>query len=364
MGGAATVAIATTERILVTVHNREGQAARDREELRAALLQTPREIPSRFFYDDRGSHLFERITELPEYYQTRTEHALLRQVAGCVASLTEAAQLVEIGSGAATKTRALLDALAQTGRTGRLRLYVPVDFAAGTVRRVAEELAAEYPDLGVHGLVADFTQDLSPLPALETAAEAAGRARPAATARPAAESDAPARERRLVIFLGGTIGNLRPAEAHRFLALRHHEMAAGDHFLLGVDLVKPVARLEAAYNDAAGVTAEFNRNILRVANEVAGGGNFDPRAFTHHAFYDPGPRWIEMRLRSDRRQQVHLPALGLDFELAAGEEIRTEISAKFDRESAEALLAGAGFEPAAWFTDPEHLFGLALACRV
>jgi L-histidine N-alpha-methyltransferase len=259
----------------------------------------------------------------------------------------------------------LLDALAQTGRAGRLRLYVPVDFAAGTVRRVAEELAAEYPDLGVHGLVADFTQDLSPLPTLEPGADSASRARSAAPARPAAESAMPApRERRLVIFLGGTIGNLHPAEAHRFLALRHHEMAPGDHFLLGVDLVKPVARLEAAYNDAAGVTAEFNRNILRVANEVAGGGNFDPRAFTHRAFYDPGPRWIEMRLRSDRRQQVHLPALGLDFELAAGEEIRTEISAKFDRESGEALLGGAGFEPVAWFTDPEHLFGLALARRV
>jgi len=166
-----------------------------------------------------------------------------------------------------------------------------------------------------------------------------------------------------VIFLGGTIGNLLPQDAHRFLALRHHEMAPGDHFLLGVDLVKSAARLEAAYNDAAGVTAEFNRNILRVANEVASGGDFDPAAFAHRAFYDPERRWIEMRLRSERRQSVHLPGHDLRLDLEPGEEIRTEISAKHDRASTESLLAGAGFEPAGWFTDPEQLFGLALARR-
>jgi L-histidine Nalpha-methyltransferase len=332
------VVVATSDRVLVTVHNRDGQAARDRDELRAALLRSPREIPSRFFYDDAGSRLFERITELPEYYQTRAEHALLSAIAGRVAAASRAAQLVEIGSGAATKTRVLLDALA---RGGRLRLYVPVDFAEGTVRRVAEELTAEYPDLAVHAVVADFNEDLSPLP-------------PLALHRPGAGG-------RLVIFLGGTIGNLRPGEAREFLATRHREMAPGDHFLLGVDLVKPVARLEAAYNDSAGITAEFNRNILRVANQVAEGGDFEPAAFAHRAFYDAGPRWIEMRLRARSRQRVHLPGLGLELDLAAGEEIRTEISAKFDRASAEELLAGAGFEPVDWFTDPDRLFGLALA---
>jgi L-histidine N-alpha-methyltransferase len=344
------VVIATSERLLVTVHNRDGQATRDRAELRAALLRSPREIPSRFFYDDLGSWLFERITELPEYYQTRTEHDLLLAIAGRVAAASQASQLVEIGSGAATKTRVLLDALK---RAGGLRLYVPVDFAEGTVRRVAEELTAEYPDLAVHGIVADFGEDLSPLPSLN----GSGSAHPDSRARDAAGGG------RLVIFLGGTIGNLLPREAQVFLARRHREMSPGDHFLLGVDLVKPVARVEAAYNDAAGITAEFNRNILRVANDVAGGGDFDPGAFTHHAFYDAGRRWIEMRLRSDRRQRVHLPGVGLELELAAGEEIRTEISAKYDRASAEALLAEAGFEPVDWFTDPDQLFGLALARR-
>jgi L-histidine N-alpha-methyltransferase len=367
------VVLATSERVLVTVHNRHGQVSRDRDELRAALLRSPREIPSRFFYDDRGSRLFERITELPEYYQTRTEHALLRTIADRVAATARASQLVEIGSGAATKTRVLLDAMA---RAGRLQLYVPVDVAEGTVRRVAEELTAEYPELAVHGVVADFNEDLSLLPLFR--AEAPGGDSGAA----AAWSAGPAGGRdpsgagagggagpmggmgcRLVIFLGGTIGNLKPEEAHEFLATRRREMAPGDHFLLGVDLVKPVARLEAAYNDAAGITAEFNRNILRVANQVAEGGDFEPGAFSHRAFYDAGQRWIEMRLRSDRRQRVHLPGTGLELDLEPGEEIRTEISAKYDRASAEAMLTGAGLEPVAWFSDPERLFGLALARR-
>ena len=351
--------LATSERVLVTVHNRDGQAARDREELRAALLRSPREVPSRFFYDDLGSWLFERITELPEYYQTRTEHALLRAIAGRVAAASRAAELVEIGSGAATKTRVLLDALA---RAGHLRRYVPIDVAEGTVRRVAEELAAEYPELAVHGIVADFSEDLSLLRPLGAEAEPQRRngARPGGCGGMSC-AGAGGGERRLVIFLGGTIGNLKPQEARDFLSTRHREMAPGDQFLLGVDLVKPVPRLEAAYNDAAGITAEFNRNILRVANKVAGGGDFDPAAFSHRAFYDAGQRWIEMRLRSDRRQRVRLPALGLDLDLAAGEEIRTEISAKFDRASAEALLGTAGFEPVDWFTDPDHLFALSLA---
>ena len=341
--------LATSDRVLVTTHNRDDQVARDRDELRAALQRSPREIPSRYFYDERGSWLFERITRLPEYYQTRTEHALLRAIADRVAASSRASQLVEIGSGAATKTRVLIDALA---RTGRLRLYVPVDVAESSVRRVAEELTAEYPELAVHGIVADFNDDLSPLPPLEPAdGESPGRG-----GGPAAGGGG-----RLVIFLGGTIGNLRPEEARDFLSLRRSEMAPGDHFLLGVDLVKDVARLEAAYNDAAGVTAEFNRNILLVANDVAAVGDFDPAAFSHRAFWDAQKRWIEMRLRSDRRQQVHLPALGLELDLAAGEEIHTEISAKYDRASAEALLGGAGFEPVEWFTDPERLFGLVLA---
>jgi L-histidine N-alpha-methyltransferase len=371
------VVLATSERVLMTVYNGAGRAARDRDELRAALQRSPREIPSRFFYDDRGSRLFERITELPEYYQTRTEHALLRAIADRVAAVSRAAQLIEIGSGAATKTRVLLDAME---RAGRLQLYVPVDVAEGTVRRVAEELTAEYPELAVHGIVADFTEDLSLLrlgpecadrrdgPASFTGdtVGAAGTGTPPGFAGgPASFTGGAAGAGngagcRLVIFLGGTIGNLEPREAAEFLAIRRREMAPGDHFLLGVDLVKPVAVVEAAYNDDAGVTAEFNRNILRVANQVAG-GDFEPEAFSHRAFYDCAQRWIEMRLRSDRRQHVRLPGIGLELDLEPGEEIHTEISVKYDRPRAEGLLAGAGFEPVAWYTDADQLFGLALA---
>jgi L-histidine N-alpha-methyltransferase len=326
------VIVETTGRVVLTLANGDGEAERDRAELRAALLRTPREIPSRFFYDDRGSRLFERICELPEYYQTRTEHALLTAIADRVVGLSGADELVEIGSGSAHKTRTLLDAMR---RAGRLRRYVPVDVAEGTIRRAADELAAEYPELSVHGIVGDFTTDLGRLPASE---------------------------RRLVIFLGGTIGNLHPEEALDFLRRRGREMARGDYFLLGVDLIKPVERLEAAYNDSAGVTADFNRNILRVVNRLTG-GDFDPGAFLHRAFYDAGRHWIEMRLMAARPQQVLLPGIELELELDAGEEIRTEISAKYDRQKTEELLTAAGFVPREWFTDPARLFGLALAAK-
>jgi L-histidine N-alpha-methyltransferase len=316
----------------IEVHSGSGQANRDLAELREGLLATPRRISSRFFYDDRGSELFERITELPEYYQTRTEAALLAAVADRIVAASGAEELVEIGSGAATKTRILLDAMA---RAGVLKLYVPVDVAEGTVRRVAEELTAEYPGLTVHGVVGDFMTHLDRLP------------------------DGC---RRLVIFLGGTIGNLLPDQARDFLLQLRRETSPGDFFLLGVDLIKPVERVEAAYNDGAGVTAEFNLNILRAVNRLTG-GDFDPTAFLHRAFYDRENCWIEMRLVSKKAQKVHLPALDLDIDLAEGEEIHTEISAKYDRSRAESLLRATGFIPVDWYTDPEELFGLALARR-
>jgi L-histidine N-alpha-methyltransferase len=328
----AELRVAAMPSIVIEVHEGEGRKEGDLEELRAALQRSPREIPSKYFYDDAGSELFERITELPEYYQTRTERALLTAIADRVAAVTRAEELVEIGAGAATKTRVLLDAMQ---RAGTLRLYVPFDVAEGTTRRVAEELTDEYPGLSVHGVVGDFMAHLEAIP----------------------DGD-----RRLVIFLGGTIGNLRPAGAEAFLRQLHDAMQPGDFFLLGVDLVKPVARLEAAYNDAAGVTAEFNRNMLRVVNRLTG-GDFDPAAFRHRAFYDRARCWIEMRLVAERPQQVHLPALGLGFTLAPGEEILTEISAKYDRPRAEALLTKTGFQPLEWYTDPEGLFGLSLSRR-
>ncbi len=320
--------------IRVATEDRAAQQARDLADLAAALRRTPREIPSKFFYDEAGSALFERITELPEYYQTRTERALLESIADRVVQASGADELVEIGAGAATKTRVLLDALE---RAGRLRLYVPLDVDESMVRRVAAELTAEYPGLCVHGVVGDFMAHLGHIP----------------------DGNGPG-ARRLVLFLGGTLGNLQPEAARRFLKELRSEMAPGDSFLLGADLVKPIARLEAAYDDAAGVTAQFNRNILNVVNRRTG-GDFEPAAFRHRAFYDPRNAWIEMRLVSRKRQAVHLPALGLSFTLEEGEEILTEISAKYDRLRLEGLLRETGFEPVAWFTDPEGLFGLSLS---
>jgi L-histidine N-alpha-methyltransferase len=301
-------------------------------ELRRALGESPRRIPSQHFYDSRGSELFERITELAEYYPTRAERALLERHADEIARLTGAEELVELGSGAAAKTRILLDAME---RAGRLRTYVPLDVSETMVRRSAEELAAAYPALRVHGLVADFHHHLDHIPPGEP---------------------------RLVVFLGSTIGNLRPAEAVRFLSGIAAPMAPGDHFLLGVDLVKDPAVIEAAYNDAAGLTAEFNRNILRVVNRLAG-GDFEPERFAHRAFYDPIPSWIEMRLVAEGAQRVRLAALELTLELAEGEELLTEISCKYRRGQVEELLAGGGFRLERWYEGDDGLFGLALASR-
>ena len=301
-------------------------------EIAGALGETPRRVPSRYFYDRRGSELFERITELPEYYPTRTERRLLVTVADEIAESTGAEELVELGSGAASKTRVLLDAMA---RAGNLRTYVPLDVSESMVRRSAEELAAAYPELTVHGLVADFHHHLDHIPPGEP---------------------------RLVIFLGSTIGNLRPDEAVRFLRGIAAPMAPGDFFLLGVDLIKEVAVIEAAYNDSAGLTAEFNRNILRVVNRVAE-GDFDPAGFAHRAFYDRQNRWIEMRLVAGGAQTVRLAKLGLTLELAESEEILTEISCKYERRGVATMLAEAGFDLGRWFTDAAGLFGLALARR-
>jgi L-histidine N-alpha-methyltransferase len=316
--------------VVIEVRNRERWEARDREELQAALRRRPREIPSKLFYDEGGSALFERITELPEYYQTRTERALLERVADRVIAASGASELVEIGSGAATKTRVLLTAMQ---RAGALRLYVPFDVAEGTMRRSSEELIADYPGLAVHGIVGDFMAHLGRIPE---------------------------GERRLVVFLGGTIGNLGPEEVRRFLADLASAMAPGDHFLLGVDLIKDVARLEAAYNDAAGVTAAFNKNILNAVNRLTG-GNFEPEAFRHHAPYNRALHRIEMWLLSLVRQVVHLPAIGMEMELAEGEGILTEISTKYDRPRIEMLLEASGLTPLGWYTDPERLFGLSLS---
>jgi len=320
------------DRIRIDYHRDGRETHGFREELRASLTEVPRRIPPKYFYDRHGSELFEAITELPEYYPTRTERAILEARAGEIVRTSGASELVELGSGAATKTRVLLDAMAEAGT---LDLYVPFDVSEAMVARVARELTQDYPTLRVHGVVADFLTHLGEIPE-------GGR--------------------RLAAFLGGTIGNLTPEEARCFLRQVSASLDPGDSLLLGTDLVKDPAVIEAAYNDAAGVTAEFNLNILRVVNELTG-GDFEPAAFRHRAFYDRDLDRIEMRLVSLRRQAVHLPALDLAFTVEEGEEILTEISAKFDRRRVETLLVDTGFELTAWYTDPQDLFALSLASR-
>jgi L-histidine Nalpha-methyltransferase len=304
-----------------------------RRELVAALHERPRRIPSKHFYDEVGSRLFEEICTLPEYYPTRTERAILEAEAGEIARLTRATQLVELGSGAAEKTRLLLEALRPPG--GPLECYVPFDVSEEVLRRSAEELAAAYPGLRIHAIAGDFNAGIGPLPA------AAGP--------------------RLVAFLGGTIGNLDPeSEAPAFLQRVVQALAPGDAFLLGVDLVKDPALLEAAYDDSRGVTAEFNRNILRVVNGLLD-SDFAPERFAHRALWNRERGWIEMRLVAQGRQVVRLGAVGETLALDDGEEILTEISAKYRPEAVERCLTAAGLEPVRRFTDPDEAFSLFLA---
>ncbi|HXY69550.1 MAG TPA: L-histidine N(alpha)-methyltransferase [Gemmatimonadales bacterium] len=315
-----------------TARGDDERAARMAEEIRRGLTARPRRLPSTYFYDDRGSRLFEDITRLPEYYLTRTEEALLAAIAGEVVARVRPVELVELGSGAGRKIRLLLAAMA---RAGLLERCVLMDINARFLKESTHALARDFPGLAVHGVVGDFLGDLDLL------GPGGGR---------------------LAAFFASTIGNLHPDEVPPFLGRVAEHLAPDDAFLVGVDLVKDVARLEAAYNDAAGVTAEFNKNILRVLNERLG-ADFDPEAFAHVAFWDPARSWIEMRLRSLKLQRVRIPAAHLDLAFEAGEEIRTEISCKYTRESFAALLAGTGLVLDRWYTDPERLFALALLGR-
>jgi L-histidine N-alpha-methyltransferase len=302
-------------------------------EVRAGLLKDPPEIPCKYFYDDAGSRLFEEITRLPEYYQTRTEERILEKNADAVVGRYRPTELVELGSGASRKTRVLLDAM---GRAGLLKRCVLFDINERSLQESLRGLAAAYPGLDARGVAGDFATDLA---AIGTSTQ-----------------------RRLAIFLGGTIGNLLPSAVPPFLAGLAALLSKGDAFLLGVDLVKDPARLHAAYNDAAGVTARFNRNILKVVNEALG-GDFDTAAFEHVAFYDPERAWIEMRLRALRPTRVRVREAGIDRTFEAGDEIRTEISCKYTRASLTALLPGTGLQLIDWLTDDEGLFALALLER-
>jgi L-histidine N-alpha-methyltransferase len=310
------------------------------EQLRAALradvavglTASPKELPPKWFYDERGSDLFDQITRLPEYYPTRCERAVLAERAAEVAALTGADTLVELGSGTSEKTHLLLAALADAGQ---LRRIVAFDVSEPTLRQAAATLAREYPQAAVRAVVGDFEHHLGAIPT-------GGR--------------------RLVVFLGGTIGNLAPKQRALFLSEIAAGLAPGDGLLLGTDLVKDVARLEAAYDDAAGVTAAFNRNVLHVVNRELG-ADFAPDRFLHVARFDPDEEWIEMWLRADEAQQVDVADLGLTVAYAAGEAMRTEISAKFRRAGVEAELGDADLAMARWWTDPDGDFAVSLSFK-
>ncbi|MFF3348177.1 L-histidine N(alpha)-methyltransferase [Streptomyces sp. NPDC002779] len=291
------------------------------------LTRTPKTLPPKWFYDAHGSELFEQITELPEYYPTRAEREILVDRADEIAAATRARTLVELGSGSSEKTRYLIDALTD------LHTYVPVDVSESALTQAGHALIGERPALDVHALIADFTGGLT-LP------------------------DTPGP--RLMAFLGGTIGNLLPAERAAFLARVRALMAPGDALLLGTDLVKDEQVLVRAYDDAAGVTAAFNKNVLTVVNRELG-ADFDPGAFAHVALWDAGNEWIEMRLRSLAAQTVKVPALDLAVDFAAGEELHTEVSAKFRKEGVRGELSASGLELTHWWTDRDGRFALSLS---
>lgn len=303
-----------------------------RGDVRSGLTASPKSLPPKWFYDARGSALFEQITALPEYYPTRTERALLERVVGEIATLAKAEVLVELGAGSAAKTRLLLEALSAAGP---LKSYVPQDVSVAALRASADEVAAEFPGLGVHGVVSDFTATLENLPG-------GGR--------------------RMIAFLGGTIGNLVPRERAEFLSGVHDVLEPGEKLLLGAGLVIDPAVLVPAYDDAAGVTAEFNRNVLHVLNTRLG-ANFAPEKFEHVALWDADNEWIEMRLEATEAMTVTIAELDLTVEFAAGEQLRTEISAKFRRAGLENELAAAGFATERVWTDPQERFALVLAER-
>jgi L-histidine N-alpha-methyltransferase len=318
--------------IAIDVHLDTDSAAAMARDVRAGLSAWPKELAPKWFYDERGSELFERITELDEYYPTRAEREILTsQAPEIVAAAGSPRTLIELGSGSAAKTRVLLDAMRDAGT---LEVYAPVDISEEITQRTARELVVEYPGLDVHGLVCDFEQDLERVP----------------------QATPP----RLIAFLGGTIGNLYPGPRRAFLERIRALLDPGDHLLLGTDLIKDRARLELAYDDPGGVTAEFNKNVLNVLNRELD-GDFSLDCFEHVARFDEREERMDIRLRSRCEQEVRLEALDLTVCFAIGEEMRTEISTKFSRPRLEAVYADAGLELAGWFTDPAADYALSLA---
>jgi L-histidine N-alpha-methyltransferase len=317
--------------IQIDSHLGEGQERSLADDVLDGLTKPFKELPPKHFYDARGAELFDRICELPEYYPTRAEREILQSNAREVASETGAVELVELGSGTAAKTRVLLDAM---HATGQLRRYVPIDVTESMVRDCASELIGEYPGLSVHGVIGDFERHLDRVP----------------------EPEGP----RIVAFLGGTIGNFPPGSRRRFLRQIARLLGPEDHLLMGTDLVKDPNVLQAAYDDSQGVTAEFNRNVLRVLNRELD-ADFDPEDFDHVALFDTDNEWIEMRLRARRAHTTLVRELDLEVRFEEGEEVRTEISAKFTPERLRGDLAAAGLELRRWMTDADGLFALTLS---
>jgi len=329
--------VSTPGLIQLDVHLTDADAdAALRADVARGLTARPKELPPKWFYDARGSELFEKITELPEYYPFRTERALLTDSVADIARSSGADTVVELGSGSSTKTRLLLDAFAAAGT---LRRYVPQDVSESALRGAVDELHRDYPSLALHGVVGDFTRDLDRLPG----ADPGGK--------------------RMIAFLGGTIGNLLPGPRHEFLTHVRGVLAPGEQLLLGTGLATDPAVMVPAYDDAAGITAEFNRNVLYVLNRELG-ANFEVDAFEHVALWDAANEWIEMRLRASRDMHVRVRALDLDVRFLAGEEMATEISAKFRTEVVDEFVTAAGFEPTRRWIDPDRRFALSLLTAI
>lgn len=301
-----------------------------RADVLSGLRSVPKHLPPKWFYDDRGSALFEDITQLEEYYLSRAERELLHWHVDEIARASGAAELVELGAGAAVKTRLLLDALRAAGT---LRRYTPLDVSGPFLERAAASIATDYPDLDVHAVVADFHHTPPPSSAIGT---------------------------RLFALLGSTLGNQTPPQRHAFLSQLRSALDDRDRLLLGVDLVKSPERLVRAYDDASGLTAEFNRNVLHVLNRELG-ATFAPAEFAHLALWDAEAEWVDIRLRATCAQQVQIQQLDMAVSFAAGEDLHTEISAKFRPEGLRAELGAAGFAVADWWSDPVGDFALVLA---
>ena len=303
-----------------------------RRDVRDGLTRQPKTLPPKWFYDAVGSDLFDQITRLPEYYPTRAEAQILAARAGEIATASGADTLVELGSGTSEKTRALLDALREQGS---LRRFIPFDVDPSVLQLAGPAIQQEYPGVEINAVCGDFEEHLGKIPAVG---------------------------RRLVAFLGSTLGNLTPGPRAEFLASVSEMMQPGDTLLLGTDLVKDVDRLVRAYDDSAGVTAQFNRNVLTVVNRELG-ADFDVPAYEHVAKWNADEERIEMWLRSTRPQRVHITALDLDVDFADGEEMLTEVSCKFRRSGVDAELAAAGLERIHWWTDEAGDFGLSLSVK-